>query len=201
MGKPDISIRRRKMLFHGYISVEEALIDFKDQSGKILQSSKRTAILRGDAVGALLYSPQLEELIMVEQYRYPVYCHHPAVLPEIPAGMIDPGETPYATIQREILEETGYQTSNIKFVQTYFVSPGISSERLHLFYALVVPADRIQAGGGLEAEAEHISVVHWSKESACHALFSGKIKDGKTIIALQWFFLHQLYKPLQKTIL
>jgi nudix-type nucleoside diphosphatase (YffH/AdpP family) len=183
-----VSIKERIILFQGYICVEEALIDFKDEKGTILHSSKRTAVLRGDAVGALLYCSDSKTLIMVEQYRYPVHRFNPETLIEIPAGMIDPGETPHASMQREILEETGYQARQVKFVQTFFISPGISSERLHLFFAQVNTEDKIQKGGGLDTEAEHIHVIHWSEDRALEALFSGKIRDGKTLIALQWFF-------------
>lgn len=194
MEHPGISIRERKILFQGYISVEEALIDFMDEKGMVLHSSKRTAILRGDAVGVLLYCSDMKTLIMVEQYRYPVHRFSPETLIEIPAGMIDPGETPYATMQREILEETGYQAKQVKFVQTFFISPGISSERLHLFFAQVRSEDKIQIGGGLDTEAEHIHVIHWSEDKALDALYSGKVQDGKTLIALQWFFLAKLMK-------
>lgn len=187
----DISIRERKILYQGYISVEEAVIDFIDKKGQRVQSSRRTAVLRGDAVAVLLYHKDLKALIMVEQYRYPVHRFAKDALIEIPAGMIDPGESPYATMQREILEETGYESKKLRYIQSFFISPGISSERLHLFFASLGFEDQIHKGGGLDTEAEHIRVLYWSEEEAWKALVSGKIKDGKSLIAIQWFFMQK----------
>ncbi len=185
-----VSVLNIKKLFEGYVAIEEALLKIKRCNTEKEDLVRRIAIVRDDAVGAVLYCPATQEIILVSQFRYPVFRHGCAELVEIPAGMVDNNEKPYTTIKREILEETGYEVSRLKFVQSYYISPGISSERLHLFYGVIEPEDQKQSGGGLDQEHEHIEVLKWPVEKVYNDLIKGRIKDGKTIIALQWFFLN-----------
>ncbi len=187
-----VSILSTQKLYEGYVAIEEASLKItpfgKDKEAHV----NRVAVVRDDAVGAVVHSPSTQELILVSQFRYPVFRHGCDELIEIPAGMSEKNEKPFETMKREILEETGYKVSGLKFVQTYFISPGISSERLHLFYAVVHPEDRLEKGGGVDDEEENIEVLILPVEKVFQDLISGKIKDGKTIIGLQWFYLHFL---------
>jgi ADP-ribose pyrophosphatase len=98
---------------------------------------------------------------------------------EIPAGRLDPGETPEACARRELAEETGMRASRLDRLTTFFTTPGFTDERIHLFLA-----------GGLE-EGEHrreadefmeLCPIRWSE--ALGLIERGEVVDGKTLIGL-----------------
>ena len=98
---------------------------------------------------------------------------------EIPAGRLDPGETPEACARRELVEETGMRASRVERLITFYTTPGFTDERIHLFLA-----------GGLEEgehrrEADEFMEVHPIRWSATLEMIQrGDIVDGKTLLAL-----------------
>ncbi|MBC7423467.1 MAG: NUDIX hydrolase [Ferruginibacter sp.] len=87
------------------------------------------------------------EVILVKQYRHPV----DEVLTELPGGFIDKGEDPQTAIERELLEETGYEFSQVNLVGKVAGNPGILSGYTHLF---VASGGRKVAGQSLDANEE-----------------------------------------------
>ena len=69
-------------------------------------------------------------VVLVRQYKHGIA----KVLLELPAGAIDPGETPLQTAQREFTEETGY-TGTMEFVRTFCTDPTNADTVAHVFYA------------------------------------------------------------------
>ena len=94
-------------------------------------------------------------------------------------------------MRRELEEEIGCRVENITPIHTFYVSPGGASERIHLYYALVTPEHYVSEGGGLANEHENIRVVTMSVKDAFAEMWSGKIYDAKTLIALQWLHLRR----------
>src|SRR5262249_52373328 len=127
-------------------------------------------------------------VIFTEQFRYPAYEKGPGWLLEIPAGTIEDGETddPRVTLRRELMEEIGYEVMQFRKIASFYVSPGATSERIHLYYAAASPTDQKGKGGGLAAEGEDIRTVVMSVADALKKIESGEIVDAKTIIGLQW---------------
>ena len=147
---------------------------------------------RGDSVAAILHDEKEDKVILTEQFRYSTYEKGPGWMIELPAGIIDVGrnETPEATMQREIMEESGYRVQTLHHVSTFYPSPGGSSERIYLYYASVTPKDRVAAGGGLVESGEDIRRLFLSVADALAMVVAGEIVDAKTIIALQWLQNH-----------
>jgi len=83
-----------------------------------------------DAVAALPVTDD-GKLVMIEQYRHPVS----KFVLDIPGGLIDPGEKPENSIKREILEETGYQTSHIEYLSRFCTDPSMSPQEIILYKA------------------------------------------------------------------
>ncbi|MDX1945406.1 MAG: NUDIX hydrolase [Pirellulaceae bacterium] len=100
---------------------------------------------------------------------------------ELPAGTLEPGEPPHITAERELIEETGYRAAKIEFLHAFFLSPGILNEKMHLYLAT-----GLTAGETAREEGEEIEnlLVPWSE--ALSMIFSGQIKDAKTIVGLLW---------------
>ena len=98
---------------------------------------------------------------------------------EIPAGTREPGEPPLDSARRELEEETGYRAARWEELAEVYASPGILSERMHVFLAseLTPGEPRREAN----EEIENL-VVTWAEALAM--LDRGEIVDGKTIVAL-----------------
>ena len=98
---------------------------------------------------------------------------------EVPAGTREPDEEPIETARRELKEETGYQAARFDELSAFYTSPGVLSERMHLFVA-----SELTPGEPRREENEEIEnlVVSWNEALAM--LDRGEIEDGKTIIAL-----------------
>ena len=114
-------------------------------------------------------------VVLVRQYRHPAGRE----LLEIPAGVVEPGETPEDCIARELVEETGYEAADIRPLLEFYPSPGIVSERIHVFIARA-----LTHRGDAQEEDEGITVVETEFEEALRMVRYGEITDAKTVIAL-----------------
>jgi ADP-ribose pyrophosphatase len=107
---------------------------------------------------------------------------------EVPAGRLDPGETPEACAARELEEEAGMVAERMERLTTIFTTPGFTDERIHLYLAtgLTPGAQAREADEFME-----IDVKRWSE--AMEMVQGGRIVDGKTLVSLlfvQSFRLH-----------
>lgn len=137
---------------------------------------------RGDAVSVIIHDAQRDEIILVEQFRGAVMDY----LFELVAGMKPDGEDPEECVRREVTEEVGLEVTDLIKIADFYVSPGGTSEKIHLYYAEVHPLGEDGLIGGLKEENEDIKKTVISTNSALEMIDNGKIKDAKTIIALQW---------------
>jgi nudix-type nucleoside diphosphatase (YffH/AdpP family) len=172
----------RKFMFR----MIEATLRFERYNGQQSDIITRVNFERGDAVAAIMHNPADDTIILIEQFRYPAYHKAGGWVIELPAGVIEDGESSDETMKREIEEETGYRAAVIHHLQTFFVSPGGTSERIFLYYCRINPDDKVGAGGGLEAENEDIKVMHPTIDEALQLMNDKKITDAKTLIGLQW---------------
>lgn len=147
----------------------------------------REIVATRDAAAGLIHDRDNDTLILVEQFRAPTLAAGDGRLLEIVAGLIDEGETPEAAFRREAEEETGYAVENIRPLGAVFASPGVMTERLHLFLAETRDALRRGPGGGVTAD-EEITVIALPVAEARDRLSQGEFADAKTVIALQAFF-------------
>ncbi len=107
---------------------------------------------------------------------------------ELVAGKVDEGEDPFVTAIRETEEESGYvvPAERMKFMCTFFASPGYTTERYFLYLAEVTASDFTSKGGGLEEENEYIEKIEMTREAFFRACLKGEITDGKTLMAGLW---------------
>jgi nudix-type nucleoside diphosphatase (YffH/AdpP family) len=135
----------------------------------------------GHAACVLPYDPERRFVLLVCLPRAPVMlAGGPPELLEAPAGMVE-DEPPGATVRREALEEAGVRLEKLEPLGAPFSSPGVSTERIALYLAPYSQADRVAAGGGSQAEQEHITVVEMPLGEFWQAVDAGVIEDLKTL--------------------
>lgn len=184
--------------FDGFFKIDEIDVSHQTLGGETSRQ-QRLVFERGDAVAVLLYDPEDDEVVLVNQFRVPALVARrrddPKIqdgwLTETIAGMIDEGETPVAAVIRETMEETGYRISNPEPIGTFFSSPGGTSERIFLYFAKINKKDRDGKGGGIDDE--DLAVVRVSAPELFDQLANGQIEDPKLAIAAYWL---QNYKRL-----
>ncbi|WP_029166587.1 NUDIX hydrolase [Aminiphilus circumscriptus] len=153
--------------------------------GVRLPSGKRTnreVVEHAPAVGILAENDQ-GEILLVEQYRYPVG----EVLLEVPAGIMEPDELPLETARRELQEEIGFDAEHFDEMCRFYTAPGFSDEVLILFHATGLFPSALAPDFD-----ETIRVVPVSVRELPDLLCQGRIKDGKTLVALCRFLCRKM---------
>lgn len=119
---------------------------------------------------------------LVRQYRHATG----EELIEIPAGKLAPGEDPAACAARELVEEIGLRPRTLEHLRTFYTTPGFTNELFHLYFAdeLTPEAGELEAGEVLEVERVPLGEVRT-------LLFSGRIRDAKTLIGLSLLLLRR----------
>lgn len=184
-----IEILDTDILFDDFLKLERITLKHELFDGTMSSTMERLVIPKNDAIGVLLYDPDEDTLILVDQFRLPAHYKGHDIVTEIVAGIVEDGENVEDALQREVLEESGYSINNWDFIMEFYSSPGFCSERILLYYAEVSREDKSENGGGVEEENEHLLVREFAPEDLFEQVKSNKIVDAKTIIALQWFEL------------
>lgn len=153
----------------------------------------RECLERGHAVAVLLYDPDHDQVVLLEQFRVGAleFPGGPWLL-EIVAGIMDdPTETAEEVARRETVEEAGCELLDLIPICHYLVSPGGASESIRLFCGRV-DASGISGLSGLAEEHEDIRLHVVPRAEALDLLKAGRINSAAPIIALQWLELNRL---------
>ncbi len=132
--------------------------------------------------GAAAVVPIVSELdsadphvLLIRQYRHAA----DGFIWEIPAGVLEPGETPEECARRELREETGATAREMKLLTSVYTTPGFTDERIHLFLASGISV----AEQNLESD-ELIEVATLPLSQILEMIRDGEITDCKTIVAV-----------------
>jgi len=154
------------------------------------QYQEREIYNRGDGAAILLYNLEQRTVILIKQFRLPVYLDDGnGFLIEVPAGVLEQND-PEQTVRSETEQETGYRVSEISPLFSAYVSPGSITERIHYYHASYTPEQRVGEGGGLDGEGEDIEVMEVAFDEAFAWITTGQIQDSKTVLLLQYAALH-----------
>lgn len=184
--------------FDRLFKIMRATLQFRRFDGRMSDPITRINFERGDSVGVLLHDPKEDSVILVNQFRYPVYAGlapedqhgkrvQKAWMLEIVAGVLGEGQTIREVANKELLEEAGYAFDEglLKSIMTIYPSPGGTSEKIHIFFGEAGIGKQVGRGGGIIAEGEDVQVKVFSFDEAMEKIARGEIQDAKTIIALQ----------------
>jgi ADP-ribose pyrophosphatase len=114
-----------------------------------------------------------KRILLVRQYRLPAERY----LWELPAGRLDPGETPLKAARRELVEETGYKARRWTKLASFWASPGYVQERMTIFLA-----EDLTQGQSSPMEDERIDIGWFTPKEVGEMITKGVIQDAKTIV-------------------
>lgn len=187
----DVVVESNEVNFQGFFQLKTLRLRHRLFSGEWSQLLQRELFERGEAVAVLLYDPIKDSVVLTEQFRVgALQDERSPWLIELVAGCVEPGEIPVEVAARETREEAGTDYQHLIPICRYWVSPGGTSERMHVYCGLV---DSQGVGGvhGLAHEGEDIRLMTLSLDRALELLEAGVINNAATIIALQWLQIHR----------
>lgn len=196
-GAQDLVVLQRAPGYRGFFAIDKVLLKHRLYAGGWSEAFTRELFLRDPAAGVLLYDPDRDELVLVEQFRIGALLDaeqrgtSPWLL-EVVAGIMAPDESATELSRREAREEAGCEVLDLVHISDYYNSPGGSNERISLYCARV---DASTAGGihGLEVENEDIRALVLSFDEAWQALQDGRMNNAMAIIAMQWLYINKQF--------
>lgn len=178
-------ILEHEQLYRGFLSLDRYRLRHESFHGGWCSPVLREQIAGLGAASVLPYDPERDAVVLIEEFRTGALADPASPwLLEVVSGYREPDETAEQTIRREAGEEAGIELGEIEGIGAFYVSPGISTERIELFCARV---DSRLAGGihGMAEEGEETRVVVLPAEQAIGELF-GRINSTGPIILVQW---------------
>jgi len=188
----NIKIVDSSILSDNWYILKKFTYTYKKEDGS-LKKQVREVYDRGNGATILLYNTENKTVILTKQFRLPTFINgnETGMLIEACAGLLD-NDNPEDCIRKETEEETGYKIKDVRRIFEAYMSPGAVTEFVYFFVAEYSSSQKISNGGGAEHEEENIEVLEFHIDDAMKMIESGEIKDGKTIILLQYVKLHGL---------
>jgi ADP-ribose pyrophosphatase len=184
-------ILNKEIVYQGFFRVEKYRLKHTLFGGGWSAEITRELFMRGSCVAVLLYDPDADKVVLIEQFRTGAILNpEKAWLVEIVAGAIEESENAVDVAHRESLEEAGCEIQQLMVINEFYTTPGGSSEWITLFCGKV---DSTQVGGihGLNHEDEDILVRAVDFAAAYRMLENGEIESAIPIIAIQWLALNR----------
>jgi nudix-type nucleoside diphosphatase (YffH/AdpP family) len=188
----NIKILDTKILSDNWYILKKITYEYV-KNGVLSAPQTREAYDRGNGATILLYNKEKQTVILTRQFRLPTFINgnETGMLIESCAGLLDK-DNPEDCIRKETEEETGYKITDVKKIFELYMSPGSVTELVYFFIAEYEKSMKVNAGGGLEHEQEDIEVLELGISKAMEMIATGEIRDGKTIILLQYIKLHNI---------
>jgi len=192
MSNKNIKILSKEILSDNWYTLNKITFEYQKKDGS-REIQERETYDRGNGATILLYNSAQKTVILTRQFRLPTYINGNAdgMLIETCAGLLDL-DNPETAIKRETEEETGYKIRHVKKVFEAYMSPGSVTEILYFFVAEYSKDMKVSEGGGHQDEQENIEVLELPFSQALELVNSGEIKDGKTIMLLQYAQINRL---------
>ncbi|MBF0368192.1 MAG: NUDIX domain-containing protein [Magnetococcales bacterium] len=192
-----VDVLETRDLHQGFLKLRQFRLKYERFDGRMSREMAFEVVDRGEAVTVILYEPGADQVGLIRQFRIGAYLgENQGWCVEVVAGACDGEQDLAAVARREIQEETGWQVIDLQQVHSYYLAPGGSNERIHLFLGILAPGAPRKGGGGLEQEGEDIETLLLPFAQAWEMVFKGEINSASAILALQWLAMNR--ERLQK---
>lgn len=188
----DIVVHAHHYRYSNFFASEEMDLQFRQYDGSMGPVLNRGGQILGQATVVLPYDPITDMVLLVEQFRTPVFIggdRAPWVWEPV-SGLIDPGETPEIAAHREAREEAGLHLSRLDPVAGTYSSTGASSEFVHMFIG-ITDLTRRSSGGGLASEGEDIRSRTLSYGDLMQGIDAGHYRDMPLVATALWLARHR----------
>ena len=168
-----------ELIYDGHVikvTVDQVVIDDE------LEATRECVYSHGGVAVLALHN---HKILLVKQYRYVVGEY----TIEVPAGKLEANESMEESALRELEEETGYTAIKMNKIFDIYSTPGFCGEVLHLYEA--VGLSKVDQPLCMD-EDERIDVLEITLEEAGQMLNDGRIKDSKTMIAIQYALMKEM---------
>ena len=185
-------ITKKQIAYAGFFRLEKYWLKHTLYNGSWSAELCRELFVRGACVAVLLYDPNADKVVLIEQFRVgAMFSSNNPWLIEIVAGAIEEGEIADEVAYREAVEEAGCQIQALYKINEFYTSPGGTGEKLTLFCGKVDSNKIIEGRHGLDEEQEDILVRVVDFKDAYTMIESNEIDSAIPILALQWLALNK----------
>ncbi len=115
------------------------------------------------------------EVLLIRQYRHATG----GTILEVPAGRIDPGESPAETASRELEEEVGKKAGRVEELGWIWTTPGFANEKIHLYAGF-----DLEPSSSRPEDDEIIETFITPLDEALELIWRGELTDAKSALAL-----------------
>lgn len=188
----DVIVKAHRHAYQNYFGLDEMELQHRRNDGSLTPVLSRSALMQGQAIVILPYDPVRDRVLLVEQFRPPLYMiGDPAPwMWEPVAGMIDPGETPEETAYREVREEAHVELRALEPAGQAYSSSGSSTEYVYLYVGLADLTDTTDSGG-LDSEGEDIRSAILSFDAFMVQVDANRFKDLPLLMLANWLARHR----------
>ncbi|WP_037307214.1 NUDIX domain-containing protein [Ruegeria halocynthiae] len=188
----DVIVHRRTRAYVDYFGIEEIDLQHRQHDGSMGRVLNRNGLMQGSAVVVLPYDPVRDTVLLLEQFRTPVFLiddPEPWMWEPV-AGMIDPGETPEDAAHREAQEEAQVTLNGLEYAGGAYSSSGSSTEYIHLYVGLA-DLTKVIDNGGLASEGEDIRTQIMPYATFMGRVDNNEFKDLPLLSLAHWLARHR----------
>jgi len=192
MNRKDAELLETELVYDGFFKMRRYKFRHRLFEGGWNQPVIREVFERDECVSVLPYDAKRNRVVLIEQFRPgPMAAgdDNPWIV-EIIAGIVEENERLEDVARREAMEEAGCTIDHLIPISSHFVSPGGSTEKMHIYCGLT-DSDGIGGIHGLAAEGEDIRVFSEPLDNALARINDDTLRNSFTIIALQWLALNR----------
>ncbi|WP_170393773.1 NUDIX domain-containing protein [Ruegeria arenilitoris] len=188
----DVIVQSHRRAYVNYFGVEELDVQHRQHDGTMGPVLHRSGLMQGAAVVVLPYDPVRDTVLLVEQFRAPVFLiddPEPWMWEPV-AGMIDPGETPDQAAHREVQEEAQVSLNALEYAGGAYSSSGSSTEYVYLYVGLA-DLTRTIDNGGVATEGEDIRTQILPYDAFLQKVDNNEFKDLPLLMMANWLARHR----------
>jgi 8-oxo-dGTP pyrophosphatase MutT (NUDIX family) len=113
-----VRVEQERTLLQGFFQITEAVLRYERYDRRRSEPVRRLKLERGDSVAVLVRHVDRDQILLIEQFKYPTYGRGDGWIVETVAGVVDEGESAEEAARRETREEIGYDLLPLEPIAT-----------------------------------------------------------------------------------